>query len=39
MDLKAYPYEAPVEPERWIEPDFHTDHAFSDAFAHTAVPP
>ena len=31
MDLKAYPYEAPVEPERWIEPDFHTDHDFSIA--------
>ena len=29
MAKDSYLYEAPVEPERWIEPDFHTDHAFS----------
>ena len=28
---REYLYEAPVEPERWSEPEFHTDHAFSIA--------
>ena len=28
---REYLYETPVEPERWSEPKFHTDHAFSIA--------
>jgi len=31
MKKTAYSYEPPLEPERWSEPDFHTDHAFSIA--------
>ncbi len=31
MQKKEYSYEIPVEPERWTEPEFHTDHAFSIA--------
>ena len=31
MIKKEFTYEAPLEPERWCEPDFHTDHAFSIA--------
>ena len=31
MTKKSYTYETPVEPERWVEPNFHTDHAFSIA--------
>ena len=32
MKETNFSYEAPVEPEIWAEPDFHTDHAFSIAF-------
>ena len=31
MKERKYHFETPVEPERWCEPDFHTDHAFSFA--------
>jgi hypothetical protein len=31
-EVKAYSFAAPVEPDLWVEPDFHTDHAYSIAF-------
>ena len=31
MKKNKYHYETPLEPECWMEPDFHTDHDFSIA--------